>query len=102
MDYRRLLKTGQITIPKKIQNQLRFKEGDFLFIYQYQDSIVITKQHDNNTLNKCVFRDGRISIPAEIRRLLGITGDTLLILDTNSNQNKLFIKVEKEGLIREA
>jgi AbrB family looped-hinge helix DNA binding protein len=102
MYYRRLLKTGQITIPKEIQNQLIFTEGDFLFIYKCEDSIVIAKQHDNNTLNKCVFRDGRISIPAEIRRLLGITGNTLLILETNSYQDKLFIKAEKEGLIREA
>lgn len=102
MYYRKLLKTGQITIPKELQNELRFTEGEYLFIYQYQDSIILVKDHDNNTLNKCIFRDGRISIPVELRRLLGITDNTLLMLGTNRNQTKLFIRAAKDGLFREA
>lgn len=97
--YSKLFKSGQIAIPKKIQDYLDFKEGEILFIYEFKERIEIVKQHQNKTLNQCVFGYGKISIPAELRRLFGITTETLLKLQVNTKQYKLIITVMNQELI---
>lgn len=91
--YKKPFKSGQITIPKRIQTYLDFNEGEYLFIYVFKNWIEVVKQHHNKTLNQCIFGRGKISIPIELRRLLGITRTTLLKLQVDRNQDKLIIKV---------
>ncbi|MGG0720478.1 AbrB/MazE/SpoVT family DNA-binding domain-containing protein [Robertmurraya massiliosenegalensis] len=100
--YRKILKTGQITIPKEISSKLNLLEGEYLFIYKYQNSIVIKKQHDNTTLNQCIFRYGKISIPAELRKLIGITQNTRLKVQMNNFSDHIIITPEKERLLKDA
>lgn len=102
MLYYKLSNTGQVTIPKYVQKQLGFMEGDYLYIYQYQDSIAIVKYHQNTTLNQCVFQNRRISIPAELRRLLRLSIGTLLDIKISYNQDKMIIKRAKLDLLRDA
>ncbi|WP_394237293.1 AbrB/MazE/SpoVT family DNA-binding domain-containing protein [Niallia oryzisoli] len=96
----KLLKTGQVRIPIKAQRILGFKEGQNLFIYHSQGKIFIVRKHDNYTLNQCIFRNGRISIPAEIRRLLRISPDALLEMQVNHGKDKLIIKNVEQGFLK--
>lgn len=59
----------------------------------------MVKQHHNKTLNQCVFGCGKISIPVELRRLLGITTTTILKLQADRNQDKLIITVVDQDQI---
>jgi bifunctional DNA-binding transcriptional regulator/antitoxin component of YhaV-PrlF toxin-antitoxin module len=102
MYYRNLLKTGQIALPKEIQSNLDLVEGEYLFIYIFQDNIEICKHHENNTLNQCIFRNGKISIPVELRKLTGITPNSRLKVQINSRKDKILINSEKDTLIKEA
>ncbi|MFB6469439.1 AbrB/MazE/SpoVT family DNA-binding domain-containing protein [Cytobacillus sp. Hz8] len=97
--YKKPFKSGQITIPKRIQTYLDFSEGEYLFIYVFKNRIEVVKQHHNKTLNQCVFGHGKISIPIELRRLLGITTTTLLKLQINRNQDKLIITIMNQDQI---
>ncbi|WP_141432574.1 AbrB/MazE/SpoVT family DNA-binding domain-containing protein [Bacillus sp. 03113] len=102
MYVKRLLKNGQISIPKKVQNQLSLIEGDYLYIYKDQESIVIENKHHNQHLNQCIFRCGRVSIPIELRRLLDISYKTPLVMDASSIQNKIFIKALEQNKVIQA
>ncbi|PLR82180.1 hypothetical protein CVD25_08795 [Bacillus canaveralius] len=96
MYVRRISKKGQICIPKKIQTKLSILEGDYLYIYIKYSNIIIEKHNDNQTLNQCVIRNGQISIPAEIRRILGISYDTPLVIDASGLQKKIILKPQKK------
>lgn len=98
----RLLKNGQITISKEVQDHLRLEEGDYLFIYRYKNSIIIAKEHDDYTSNQCVFGNKRISIPSELRNLVGITTESLLKVQPIRNQDKLIITVTQPEFLKEA
>lgn len=58
MYFKRLFRSGQVSIPKEFQKQLNINEGHYLFIYHCNNSIVIEKDHHNKTLNQCIFRKG--------------------------------------------
>lgn len=102
MYYRRLSKSGQISIPKTVEQQLNLKEGHYLYVYQYKESIIIVNHHSNKTLNQCIYRNGKVSIPAELRRLLGISFETPLEMTLADDQNKIIIKAEKQILLKDA
>src|SRR5699024_3457458 len=94
--YIKLFKNGQIRIPKKFQLALDFQVGNYLFIYESQNCIMIEKDHHDETLNQCLFALSRISIPMELRRILDISHSTPLSIDVSSNNDILLIK--KVGL----
>lgn len=102
MFYRRLTKTGQVFIPKKMEKQLRLKEGHYLYLYISEENIIIVKHHSNKTLNQCIYRNGKISIPAELRRLVGISFNTPLEITLDEEQDKIIIKVENERFLKQA
>ncbi|MGN8844419.1 AbrB/MazE/SpoVT family DNA-binding domain-containing protein [Niallia sp. Sow4_A1] len=99
--YNKLLKSGQVTIPNKAQKHIGIQDGDSLYLYQEQDHIVIVKHHTDHTLNKCIFHKGKISIPAELRRLLGISVGTLLEININNKHNKIIINIVKQNLLKD-
>lgn len=90
--YRRLLKTGQISIPKEVEEELNIMEGQFLSLYREGNKIVIVKQHSNATLNQCIYSYRKISLPIELRRLTGFTCGMLLALNYCKNEQKILIQ----------
>ncbi|XJZ28032.1 AbrB/MazE/SpoVT family DNA-binding domain-containing protein [Bacillota bacterium Lsc_1132] len=80
---KRLNKKGQISIPKKIQQQLKIKDGDSLTIFQQKEQIILKSRHPNKRLNQCILSGGRISIPAELRRILNIHIDSDLEMEVS-------------------
>ncbi len=84
--YLKVSDNGQIRIPKKVQTQLNLIEGQYLFVYESQNCIMIEKHHEDETLNQCLFTNGKITIPMELRRLLNITARTTLSIDISSNK----------------
>lgn len=84
--YLKISDNGQIRIPKKVQTQLNLIEGQYLFVYESQNSIMIEKHHEDETLNQCLFTNGKITIPMELRRLFNITARTTLSIDISSNK----------------
>lgn len=90
--YRRLLKTGQISIPKEVEDELNIMEGQFLSLYREGNRIVIVKQHSNDTLNQCIYSYRKISLPIELRRLTGFTCGMLLALNYCKNEQKILIQ----------
>lgn len=94
----KLTKNGQILIPKRVQKSLKFHEGEFLFIHTCKDKILIEKNNQNKFLNQCVFNFGRISIPAEIRRILNISEMTPLSMNVSIEQQTIFIQKNNEVL----
>lgn len=94
----KLTKNGQVFIPKNVQKNLKFHEGEFLFVHACKDKILIEKNNQNKFLNQCVFNYGRVSIPAEIRRLLGISEITPLSMKVSVEQQIIFIQKNNEVL----
>lgn len=90
---RRIYGNGQISIPKKLQKELNIINGDNLFIYLVNNSIIIQTTHHNKTLNQCYFSGGRLSIPMEIRRILNITDKTPLVMDITDDKQKIHINI---------
>lgn len=86
-----LNRNGQITIPKHILRELNFKEGYFVSVYK-ENQIIVIDQQVNDTFNQCVFRNGKVSIPAELRHILKINTNTPLQLDVSPEKQKIFIK----------
>lgn len=95
MFIKKVNKNGRIWIPKQIQERLNIIDGDSLCIYHDKNVIVVEKMenfNENNKLNQCVLNKGRVSIPAEIRRILKIKPDTPLIMDTSNSNKKIFLR----------
>ncbi|MGP7816484.1 AbrB/MazE/SpoVT family DNA-binding domain-containing protein [Niallia sp. 01092] len=92
---RKIYKNGQISIPKHLQEELKITDGDLLFVYIVNKTIFIEAAHDNETLNQCYIRDGRISIPTEIRRILTITNRTTLIMGISEDKQKIYVKINE-------
>ncbi|MEQ2527665.1 AbrB/MazE/SpoVT family DNA-binding domain-containing protein [Bacillaceae bacterium CLA-AA-H227] len=100
--YKKISKTGQVNLPKEICTELNLVDGEYLFIYKYQQSVVIEKQHENVTFNQCILRNGKISIPVELRKLTDITQNTLLEVQSNKSDEKIIITPVKDKLFSEA
>lgn len=96
--YRKISKTGQITLTKEIYTRLNLIDGEYLYIYKYKNSIVIQKHHENKTLNQCIFRNSRISIPVELRKLTGISQSSLLKVQITSRNDKIIILPIKDKI----
>ncbi|RTR28156.1 AbrB/MazE/SpoVT family DNA-binding domain-containing protein [Robertmurraya yapensis] len=97
--YKKISKTGQINLPKEICTELNLIDGEYLFIYKHQNSIVIEKQHENVTFNQCIFRNGKVSIPVELRKLTDITQNTLLEVQNKKSNEKIIITPVKDKLL---
>ncbi|KRG13936.1 hypothetical protein ACA30_13510 [Virgibacillus soli] len=77
---------GRIRIPKNIHTELNWTDGRYLFVYEFQNCIMIEKYNKDKTLNQCLFSNGRITIPIELRRLLNISPNSFLSMDVSCNK----------------
>ncbi|GAA0330683.1 hypothetical protein GCM10008967_21480 [Bacillus carboniphilus] len=84
-------KNGQITIPKDMLRELNFKDGLFVSVYRRQHLIII-EQKVNDAVSQCVLRNGRVSVPVELRYLLKIDNFTRLEVNVCLSTQKVFIK----------
>ncbi len=85
---KKISKNGQIGIPKQVRKQLNIQNGDFLTIYYDNDVLVIEKwdnQH-HNQLNQCIFSNGRVSIPIELRRIHNIELDFPVTMEISNKK----------------
>jgi len=92
---KKINKSGQIFIPKQIQNQLEIQNGDSLYIYHHKGIIVVEKmdnQYEKRTLNECLLSNGRVSIPVELRRILQINVGAALIMESSNYDKKIYLK----------
>lgn len=94
--FKKITKNGQITIPSHITKSIRLENGAYVFIYEKNRRIIIKKTHQDNTLNQCIFRNGRLSIPMELRKLLEINPSTLLSVEASSEQQMIIIKISEQ------
>jgi len=94
--YRRLSKNGQINLPRELLKQIHVVNGDTLYIDYNCTTIKVIKQECNPTLNQCILSNGKISIPAEIRRFLEIPWNTLMKITIWKN-NILIEKASAEN-----
>lgn len=92
MFLKKLLKNGQVSIPKKIQVQLNIQDGDYLTIYQQTEGIAIKNQHHDPQLNQCIVSNGRISIPVELRRILKIKEQSNFLMEVFISEKKILLR----------
>lgn len=90
---KKLTKNGQILLPAALYRMLGIKDGEFVTIYEDANQLVVTNHHENAHLNKCIFRNGKLSIPMELRKMLKIDTNTLLLLQAYPENG--FIKIMK-------
>lgn len=93
MYVKKLTKNGQILLPATLHRMLDIKDGEFVFIYEEANQLVVSNHHEDDHLNKCIFRNGKLSIPKELRNMLKIDTNTLLLLKTYPEKG--FIKIMK-------
>lgn len=96
--HHKLYKTGQVTIPKKVQQQFDLKDGDFLYLYQQKGSIIVVKHHSDHTLNQSFFQNGRLYIPSELRRLLSFSPGIMIEMTITKSKDKLILKAVNESI----
>lgn len=93
MYVKRLTKNGQILLPAALYRLLGIKDGEFVSIYEEANQLVVSNLPEDDHLNKCIFRNGKLSIPMELRNILQIDTDTLLLLQ--AYPEKGLIKIMK-------
>lgn len=81
MEIRKITKNGQINIPVTVYKPMGLENGDSVFIYKNYSHLIIKKDHHDQSVNQCIFRNGKLSIPIELRTLLKINSDSLLKLE---------------------
>ncbi|WP_216830695.1 AbrB/MazE/SpoVT family DNA-binding domain-containing protein [Alkalihalobacterium elongatum] len=71
---------GIINFSKKIREPLNLINGKLYSVYLKGEAIIIEPTIKDTTHNQCVFHQGKITIPKEIRNLLYInTNDQFII-----------------------
>lgn len=93
MYVKKLTKNGQILLPAAIYRLLGIKDGEFVCIYEEDNQLVVSNLPEDDHLNKCIFRNGKLSIPMELRNILKIDTNTLLLLQ--AYPEKGFITIMK-------
>ncbi|WP_282156000.1 AbrB/MazE/SpoVT family DNA-binding domain-containing protein [Cytobacillus gottheilii] len=92
MYVRKITNSGQISIPKELYQVLDINDGDYLFINQEKNQLVIQSSHPDKSLNQCIFRRGKFTIPTELRKILNINNSTLLMIQAYPEESSLSIK----------
>ncbi|MBT2690867.1 AbrB/MazE/SpoVT family DNA-binding domain-containing protein [Bacillus sp. ISL-47] len=91
MYIKKLSKNGQISLPVALKKTLSVKDGEYVYIYKEAGQLVISRHHEDDHLNKVIFRNGRLSIPMELRKMLKICPNSLLSLEAHSKKGSIII-----------
>ncbi|WP_264738037.1 AbrB/MazE/SpoVT family DNA-binding domain-containing protein [Cytobacillus firmus] len=91
MYIKKLSKNGQISIPLALKKKLGVNDGEYIYIYKEARHLLISKHHEDDHLNKVIFRNGKFSIPTELRRVLKIYPNSLLSLESHSKKGSISI-----------
>ncbi|EFV74635.1 AbrB/MazE/SpoVT family DNA-binding domain-containing protein [Cytobacillus sp. FSL W8-0315] len=91
MYIKKLSKNGQILLPAALKKNLGVMDGEFIYIYQEARKLVISRHHEDDHLNKVIFRNGRFSIPMELRKMLKICTSSILRLEALSEKGSISI-----------
>ena len=104
MYIKKLSKNGQISVPLALQKKLCVNDGEYVYIYMEAGRLLISKHHEDVHLNKVIYRNGKFSIPTELRRMLKIYSNSLLSLEAHSKKGSISITnldyIEDQGQLR--
>ncbi|MCA1028859.1 MULTISPECIES: AbrB/MazE/SpoVT family DNA-binding domain-containing protein [Cytobacillus] len=88
---RKITTNGQVSIPKVFIDLLQINDGDYVFIYVEGEKLIIRRFHPDSRLNQCIFRNGKLTIPIEIRKQFNITTITVLLVQLVIEDSKIVI-----------
>lgn len=91
MYIKKLSKNGQILLPAALKKNLGVTDGEFVYIFHEARQLVISRHHEDDHLNKVIFRNGRFSIPMELRNMLKISAASQLKLEAHSEKGSISI-----------
>ncbi|MBN8201421.1 AbrB/MazE/SpoVT family DNA-binding domain-containing protein [Bacillus sp. NTK034] len=91
MYIKKLSKNGQISVPLSLKKKLGVNDGEYVYIFMEAGRLLISKHHEDDHLNKVIFRNGKFSIPAELRKMLKICPNSLLRLEIHSEKGYITI-----------
>ncbi|RSD26993.1 hypothetical protein [Mesobacillus subterraneus] len=84
-------KYGLVRLPGKWRKQLNFTPGKLVDIVYKKDTLLVRKHMDSNTENtRVISSDGTITIPAEFKRLMGLTPEDEICVFVDK-ENECFI-----------
>ncbi|CAG9620583.1 AbrB/MazE/SpoVT family DNA-binding domain-containing protein [Sutcliffiella rhizosphaerae] len=76
-EFRRIRKSGHLTIPKSIREQLQITDGDVLMIMERPLGLLMKQIEEEHVFNESIVsNNGKVNIPIEIRRNLNINEET--------------------------
>ncbi|QFT88541.1 hypothetical protein FIU87_07800 [Bacillus sp. THAF10] len=99
-EFRRIRKSGHLTIPKSIRDQLQITDGDVLMIMEQPLGLMMKPIEQEHVFNESIVsNNGKVNIPIEIRRNLNINEEThfSVMLDKEKSAVVLEIIDEQTG-----
>ncbi|WP_223700548.1 AbrB/MazE/SpoVT family DNA-binding domain-containing protein [Sutcliffiella deserti] len=94
---RRIRKSGHLTIPKIIREQLEISDGDVLMIMEKPLGVVMKPIDDNHIFNESVVsNNGKVNIPVEIRRNLKISEETNFSIKLDKERSSVVLEIVEE------
>ncbi|MED4017530.1 hypothetical protein [Sutcliffiella cohnii] len=94
----RINRQGRLPIPKEVRINMSLLEGELLDVYISSNSkYIIIEPSDPQSQsinNQCIYFQGRITIPKEIRNILKLTEQDLLRISNSTG--KLIVKKVNE------
>jgi AbrB family looped-hinge helix DNA binding protein len=99
-EFRRIRKSGHLTIPKAIREQLQISDGDVLMIMEQSPGLIMKPINEEHIYNESIVsNNGKVNIPIEIRRNLNISEEThfSVMLDKEKTAVVLEILDEETG-----
>ncbi|WP_139364917.1 AbrB/MazE/SpoVT family DNA-binding domain-containing protein [Sutcliffiella halmapala] len=98
-ELRRIRKSGHLTIPKIIREQLEISDGDVLMIMEKPLGLVMKPIDDDHVYNESVVsNNGKVNIPVEIRRNLNISEETHFSVKLDKDSCAVVLDILEEEL----
>ncbi|WP_417897120.1 AbrB/MazE/SpoVT family DNA-binding domain-containing protein [Bacillus haimaensis] len=98
-ELRRIRKSGHLTIPKTIREQLEISDGDVLMIMEKPLGLVMKPIEEQHVFNESVVsNNGKVNIPVEIRRNLKISEETHFTVQLDKEKSAVVLDILEEEL----
>jgi AbrB family looped-hinge helix DNA binding protein len=98
-EFRRIRKSGHLTIPKTIREQLEISDGDVLMIMEKPLGLVMKPIDDKHVYNESIVsNNGKVNIPVEIRRNLNISDGTHFSVKLNEERSAVVLDILEEEM----
>ncbi|NLP50672.1 AbrB/MazE/SpoVT family DNA-binding domain-containing protein [Bacillus sp. RO1] len=96
-ELRRIRKSGHLTIPKSIREQLDISDGDVLMIMEQPLGLVMKPINEEHIFNESIVsNNGKVNIPIEIRRNLNINEETHFSVRLDKERSAVILEILEE------